>query len=103
MIYILAFLVVILSVAVGILVWYIRGLLEYTKNVNEDVFIASSLIKDFKDHLDKVYNAERFYGDSTLEGLVVHIKDLMEELEIFIKQQNIFLDSDNNEKEEEKE
>ena len=31
MTYILAFLVVILSVAVGILVWYIRGLLEYTK------------------------------------------------------------------------
>lgn len=101
MTYILAFLVLILGAAVGMLVWYIRGLLEYTKNVNEDVFIASSLIKSFNEHLDKVYNAERFYGDSTLEGLVAHIKDLMEELDIFIEQQNIFLDSDNNEKEEE--
>ena len=37
-------------------------------------------VKQYADHLEQVYKMETFFGDSVLEGLLKHTKDLEEEL-----------------------
>lgn len=61
------------------LVWYIvrliRELLEITSSLEE----LSLNVEVFSKHLESVYGLEMFYGDETLQGLLLHAKALVEE------------------------
>lgn len=37
-------------------------------------------VKEYAGHLEQVYKMETFFGDSVLEGLLKHTKDLEDEL-----------------------
>lgn len=62
------------------LILYIREYLNFLKTVRDDLQIASGVVAQFTQHLDKVYSLDTFYGDSTLEGLLQHVKDTSKEL-----------------------
>lgn len=70
------------SVGFNILgVWYIKELL---KRFSYQGTLASHIhesLSAYEEHLDSVYNRDIFYGDSTLEGLLNHTKDLKNEVE----------------------
>jgi hypothetical protein len=73
--------VAILSIGFNIfLILYIRENLNFLKTVRDDLHNSSEVVSSFMKHLDKVYNLDTFYGDSTLEGLLQHVKDTSEEL-----------------------
>ena len=88
MIYIIAILLGIALVCIGVLIWYIRQLISYLNSFEADFFAASSIISEYINHLEQVYNSERYYGDATLEGLMDHTKDLSQELSLFTEKLN---------------
>ena len=56
------------------LIWYIVKLIKKFLNISEeleDLFVA---LEEYSEHVDIVYNMERFYGDTTLENLMRHSK-----------------------------
>ena len=79
--FILSFLCVVLAVAVGVLIWYIRSLIISFNEMYELIKETSDALNKYEEHLEKVYSMDTFYGDSTVEGLLEHSKDLKGGLE----------------------
>ena len=77
------------SILVNIfLMWYTRSTLKNLLYLSENLGLLYEVVDDFSIHLRKVYELERFYGDSTLNYLLEHSKAVREELEKF---EEIFL------------
>tara|TARA_R100001509_G_C4755517_1_gene177872 strand:- start:283 stop:597 length:315 start_codon:yes stop_codon:yes gene_type:complete len=77
------------SILVNIfLMWYTRSTLKNLLYLSENLGLLYEVVDDFSIHLRKVYELERFYGDSTLSYLLEHSKAVREELEKF---EEIFL------------
>ena len=51
---------------------------------------SSSFFTPFKANLDAVYEAERFYGDETLEALCLHAKEVTNDIDMFSEIVEIF-------------
>jgi len=64
-------------------VWYIRELLRRFQYLSDTSQNASAAMADYVTHLEKVYELETYYGDTTLSELLVHSRDLKDELEIY--------------------
>jgi len=72
------------SIAINILLmWYIRKMLQElfpTSDNVEDLLISTN---SFVSHLESIYELEMFYGDSTLEGLIQHSKEVVKDIKDF--------------------
>jgi hypothetical protein len=66
-----------------VLIWYIIQLLKRFLNFQEQLDAFVEKIREYEDHIEKVYNMETFYGDPTLSSLLKHSKDISEECEDF--------------------
>lgn len=75
--------------ATGIMIWYVRAVLLRLYRFQELHENASGQITSFSEHLSKVHEMEMFYGDSTLQSLIEHSKELSDNLEV-ISQALIF-------------
>ena len=70
-----------LSVLINLfLIWYIVQLLKRLLALSDNMDDFLELLNEYEDHIDIVYNLERFYGDSTLESLLQHSKSIVEEV-----------------------
>ena len=67
----------------GVLVWYIIQLLKRFLNFQYQLDEFVEKIQEYGDHVDTVYEMERFYGDSTLSNLLDHSKDIAAQCESF--------------------
>ncbi len=68
-----------LSVVLNIFfIWYVRQLLIRFNYFSRNFEALSDMVQGYQDHLETVYGLETFYGDSTLQGLLEHTKDLSE-------------------------
>ena len=70
---------VILFLSVWLNVFLLRRLLSVSENLNN---VLASL-RDFEQHLKRVYNMEKFYGDEILNGLLEHLSETSEEITNF--------------------
>ena len=71
--------------------FYIRWLLKGVVIINEDMANLNTLISDFTNHLNNVYDLEMFYGDETLSALLQHSRELskkLEEVDLIINREN---------------
>jgi len=70
------------------LFWYTRNTLSNLLYLSENLGSLYELVDDFANHLQAVYELERFYGDQTLTNLLEHSNALREVLggyeEIFL-------------------
>ena len=57
-------------------VWYTRKLLSNLLYISTNMNDLYDEVLSFRDHLNKVYELELFYGDETLKGLLRHAKRL---------------------------
>ena len=64
-------------------VWYIRELLIRFNTISNTTNYFFSTLEQYEEHLTSVYELPVFYGDSTLEGLNRHTKDIKEEGEVY--------------------
>jgi len=90
-----------LSIALGLAVWYIRGLLRVMYQMTVDVQQMEDKMVEFSKHLDNVYEMEMFYGDETLGQLIRHSKEVVDSINQFKNIFEIENDTTNQEKETE--
>ena len=63
--------------------WYVRGLLGTLNYFNENLGDLMDILGDFQSHVESVYGLETFYGDQTLNSLLLHCREVAEQLEEF--------------------
>ena len=70
-----------LSVLANILlIWYTRSVLQTIDDLQEDVLDIFGKLEKFSDHLDQIHDMEMFYGDSSLQDLINHSRQLMNDI-----------------------
>ena len=62
-------------------VWYIVQLLREMKLYHDRFVEVNYMIRDYRNHLEAVYELDMFYGDTTLSELLRHTKDLSNDIE----------------------
>tara|TARA_R110002126_G_scaffold4922_7_gene25514 strand:+ start:6233 stop:6547 length:315 start_codon:yes stop_codon:yes gene_type:complete len=77
---------------VGVMFWYIRRLISTLNRVYDLVQDILEAVSLYEEHLEKVYKMDTFYGDSTLEGLLEHSKDLKKGLQRIVQTIQSFFD-----------
>tara|TARA_A100001515_G_C4569974_1_gene209423 strand:+ start:549 stop:860 length:312 start_codon:yes stop_codon:yes gene_type:complete len=90
-----------LLIALGLSVWYVRGLLRVMYQMTVDVQQMEDKMVEFSKHLDNVYEMEMFYGDETLGQLIRHSKEVVDSISKFRNLFEIENDKTNEEKETE--
>ncbi len=70
-----------LSIILNIIfIWYIRNNLASLEEVREDLVSTLEIIESFSDHLDRLHELETFYGDETLQTLINHSREVINDL-----------------------
>ena len=64
-------------------IWYMRGLLGTLNFFSENLEDLTDILSEFRSHLESVYGMETFYGDQTLNNLMLHCRQVTEQLEEF--------------------
>ena len=90
-----------LLIALGLSVWYVRGLLRVMYQMTVDVQQMEDKMVEFSKHLDNVYEMEMYYGDETLSQLIRHSKEVVDGIKEFKNLFEIENDKTNEEKETE--
>ena len=90
-----------LSIALGLSVWYVRGLLRVMYQMTVDIELMEDKMVEFSKHLDNVYEMEMYYGDETLSQLIRHSKEVVDSISKFRNLFEIENDKTNEEKETE--
>jgi hypothetical protein len=92
-----AFIVLILLASLslnGVLIWYIRKLIQSIAPLHEGALEVRSILEDYLEHVQGVYELPLFYGDPTLKDLLEHSKEATGRLKAF---QNSFIFEQENE------
>lgn len=62
------------------LVWYILKLRTELSSVSEDLEKFFKKIDDYEKHVDQLHSMEMFYGDQTLQDLIRHSREMINEI-----------------------
>tara|TARA_B100000287_G_scaffold187396_1_gene177223 strand:+ start:57 stop:458 length:402 start_codon:yes stop_codon:yes gene_type:complete len=95
---VMPFLLFTAALVVAGLVWYIIMLLRRISSINEDVNDIFDYLEGFSEHLESLSQMSMFYGDETLQGMIVHSQEIMEK--IYDYQLKYELDSEFDEEQE---
>lgn len=72
----------ILSIVGNILAsWYIRKLLAKILFVSQNLTDLVDLLTTYRNHLQRLFQLEMYYGDETMQFLIKHTKSLLDVLE----------------------
>ena len=63
--------------------WYLRGLIGTLNFFSDNLEDLLEILDKFRDHLESVYGLETFYGDQVLHNLVLHSRQVAEQIEEF--------------------
>jgi len=70
----------IISIILNIfLCWYIVQLISRLVIFQEEIDSFAEKLDEYSNHVDILYNLERFFGDETLANLLRHSKSIVEE------------------------
>ena len=73
--------ILIISIIINVFMfWYLRKLLSKFLFISQNLADLVLIVKNYKDHLNKVYGMEMFYGDETLKFLIEHTKSFIDVL-----------------------
>ena len=71
-----------LSVLCNLLaLWYIRKLLAKVLFVSQNLTDLVDLLTTYRNHLQRLFQLEMYYGDETMKFLIKHTKSLLDVLE----------------------
>ena len=74
----------VVSVAInGLLLWYIRKMLNKLLYVSDSIGSLLVSARDFSNHLNGLHAMEMYYGDETLGALIKHSKQVIEDIKEF--------------------
>jgi len=93
----MVYVILIISIAINaLLMWYGYKLIKRSLSYSENIYFLTDDVEDFMTHLKAIYELETFYGDDTLQNLVLHSKQLRDSIEVF--KQNSILEIEEEEK-----
>ena len=61
--------------------WYIRKLLAKVLFVSQNLTDLVDLLGTYRNHLQRLFNLEMYYGDETMKFLIKHTRSLLDVLE----------------------
>ena len=99
-------LLLIVSVLMNVLlIWYIKKTLEKLLFVSDNIGDLLDGLEAFSTHVEGLHELETYYGDTTLQGLIHHSKQLVEEVKQYRPIYELTMDEeyDDNEPETEEE
>ena len=79
----LPFLLYLSVVLIVAMVWYIKRLIENIYNMTQDIEELLDTVYSLETHMRGLYSMETFYGDPTLEDLINHTKEVVDEIDFF--------------------
>ena len=82
MVYLWFILFLISLVINGIFAWYIRRLINQFKTAINSITEIQSLMDEYLNHVKMVSEMESYYGDVTIENLMKHTKDMVDNLKL---------------------
>ena len=82
------------TITIIIFVWYILKLRKELTEVSKDLDQFFKKIDAYEKHVDQIHGMEMFYGDQTLQGLIRHSREMINE--IIDLQERYFLEEDEN-------
>jgi len=85
----------------GFLIWYVVRLIKKFLHISEELENLFILLENYADDVEKVYNLDRFYGDTTLEHLMKQSKFVAETSKNFRAIYDINYDLEEDEEDEE--
>lgn len=80
---VMPFLLFLSTITIISLSWYIRQLLRKIQTIDSDMDGLFTNLDEFQGHLVSINELEMFYGDETLQSLLGHTHDLVEQFEEF--------------------
>ena len=91
-----------LSILVNLLaLWYIRKLLAKVLFVSQNLTDLVDLLTTYRNHLQRLFQLEMYYGDETMKFLIKHTRSLLDVLEdysdIYLMTEPIALDEEDEE------
>ena len=82
MVYLWFILFLISLVINGIFAWYIRRLINQFKTAISSITEIQSLMDEYLNHVKMVSEMVSYYGDVTIENLMKHTKDMVDNLKL---------------------
>jgi len=79
-------LIIALVISVGINIFfllYVRWLLKNFTFLSENIYNLLESAETFSNHLTAVYELETFYGDETLQNLLTHARQVVEDIKVY--------------------
>jgi hypothetical protein len=64
-------------VVVVILIWYIKKLTTELNTISNDFDDFYEQLNAYENHIDQIHGLEMFYGDQTLQGLIKHSREML--------------------------
>jgi len=92
----------ILSITLNVLLfWYIAYALKKLLFVSENMGDLLNNMEIFTDHLEQIHSLETFYGDESLQSLIRHSREIVEEIKGYEEIYNLTTEAEEEGKEEE--
>ena len=74
----------IISFAINLFfVWYVYNLLKKLLFVSDNIGDFLDDLQTYSEHVENVYNMETYYGDETINNLLEHSKEIVEEIKAY--------------------
>ena len=65
------------------LIWYIRSILNKFVFLSENIDDLFYNLEGYSKHLEQVHEMETYYGDQTLQSLIKHSRDIVNDVQDF--------------------
>ena len=75
-------------------IWFIFILIKQVNEANDDLENMLSTFFNLEEHIKTLYSMEMFYGDETLQGLIEHTKQVVDEIDFYRKKYSLEEDDD---------
>jgi len=85
-----------------LLVWYIIQLIKKLVYISENIDGLFETLKEYSEHIEEIYNMETYYGDSVLENLLTHSKNIVKEIKTYDELKALFSEEEEEHGEKEK-
>ena len=67
-------------IVIILLIWYTRNLTVQSQEISQDIEEFYLKLEEYENHLDSIHSMEMFYGDQTLQGLIRHSREMLNQI-----------------------
>ncbi len=81
--YVIGYVELLLFIAILVIIglsWFIRRMINYYKDITTDLSNILEEMVGFENHAKGIYEMEMFYGDETLNNMIIHMSRLIDEM-----------------------